>query len=139
MVSTSGMGWCVYSFVISALVCFVSTPAGLAAGRSRLSAPMETPTTVSLPGTVRNFGPKTRDVGIVERDFVLPYVTMVLKPSRQQQVELERLLRLQQTRSSPHYHRWLTPEQYPIALEPQRTIFERSWIGCRRAVSQFLK
>ena len=52
------------------------------------------------------------DQGPVDAAFLIPYVTMLLKPSAAQQADLDRLLADQQNPSSPGYHRWLKPEQF---------------------------
>lgn len=67
---------------------------------------------VALRGTVRSFPSATIDEGSVAPDFVLPYVTLVLKPSTRQQAQLNQLLHQQQNPTSSKYHRWFTPEQY---------------------------
>lgn len=58
------------------------------------------------------------DQGAVDSAFPVPYVTMLLKPSATQQADLDRLLIDQQDRSSPNYHRWLTPEQFANRFGP---------------------
>jgi subtilase family serine protease len=77
-----------------------------------LSRPVTNKDVVALPGTVRSLPPTTIDVGSVAPDFVLPYITLVLKPSARQQAQLDQLLHQQQKPKSSNYHRWLTPEQY---------------------------
>jgi len=52
------------------------------------------------------------DAGRVHPSLKLGYVTMTMKPGAAQQAALEALLEQQQDRSSPNYHRWLTPEQF---------------------------
>jgi len=59
--------------------------------------------------------PKARpqyDQGPVDRSLQIGYITLMLKPSASQQSTLEQLLQEQQDRASPHYHRWLTPQQF---------------------------
>jgi uncharacterized protein (TIGR03437 family) len=52
------------------------------------------------------------DQGPVDPGFILPRVTVVLKPSPAQQAALDQLLTEQQDPSSANYHNWLTPEQF---------------------------
>ena len=52
------------------------------------------------------------DQGPVEPSFQFGRVTLVMAPSPSQQVALNLLLAQQQDRSSPNYHKWLTPEQF---------------------------
>jgi hypothetical protein len=70
------------------------------------------------------------DLGPVEPSFQLGYVTLMLKQSARQQAMLERLLEEQQDRSSPNYHRWLTPEEFGerFGLSPGDYDAVVSWI-----------
>jgi subtilase family serine protease len=52
------------------------------------------------------------DQGPVAPSFEMRYVTLLLKPSDEQQAALDKLLLEQQDPSAPNYHRWLTPEQF---------------------------
>jgi uncharacterized protein (TIGR03437 family) len=52
------------------------------------------------------------DQGRVDPSLELSYVTLLLKPSPDQQASLDRLLADQQDPSSPSHHKWLTPEQF---------------------------
>jgi subtilase family serine protease len=53
-----------------------------------------------------------QDAGDVGESFMLRGITFVFKMTDAQQAALNQLLLDQQTRSSPDYHKWLTPEQY---------------------------
>jgi uncharacterized protein (TIGR03437 family) len=67
---------------------------------------------VVLPDSVH---PKARpqyDQGPVDPSLKIGYITLMLNPSAGQQATLDQLLVEQQDRSSPNYHRWLTPEQF---------------------------
>ncbi|HXF14328.1 MAG TPA: S53 family peptidase [Terriglobales bacterium] len=52
------------------------------------------------------------DQGRVSPEHQLSGVALTFQLSASQQADLQELLREQQDRSSPNYHRWLTPEQY---------------------------
>jgi subtilase family serine protease len=52
------------------------------------------------------------DQGGVGPEQQLSGVALTFRLSPSQQADLQELLREQQDRSSPNYHRWLTPEQY---------------------------
>jgi len=66
--------------------------------------------------TIRsNLNPRAEaqfDQGPADLSLRLDRITLMLKPSREQQAALETLLRDQQDPSSPNYRRWLTPEEY---------------------------
>ncbi len=57
------------------------------------------------------FGPEN-DLGPVPDSLRLENIHLIFKPTTDQQSNLEALLEQQQNRSSPLYHRWLTPEQF---------------------------
>jgi hypothetical protein len=67
---------------------------------------------VELPGSAPFQGQPQYDNGPVDPSFPMTYVTLYMKPAADQQKALAQLLADQQDRSSPKYHRWLTPEQY---------------------------
>ena len=67
---------------------------------------------ISLPASVHPKAQVENDQGPLEPSTRISFVTMALKPTDEQQTALEKLLAEQQDRSSPNYHRWLTPEQF---------------------------
>jgi uncharacterized protein (TIGR03437 family) len=107
--------------LLKAKLCaaFVFLPIGLSivpstviAQESRIVGQIDSAQTVTLSGNLNPRAQARYDIGPVDPAFKLNYVTLVLKPSAQQQMALDELLTEQQDRSSPNYHRWLTPEQY---------------------------
>jgi subtilase family serine protease len=63
----------------------------------------------------RSLHPKARaefDQGLVEPSLKLSYMTLLMAPSPSQQKALDLLLAQQQDRTSPNYHKWLTPQQF---------------------------
>jgi subtilase family serine protease len=66
----------------------------------------------AIPGNVRGKAQRRYDQGPVEGSFKLENVIMAFKPAPAQQAALDQLLGEQLDRSSPNYHRWLTPEQF---------------------------
>src|SRR5579872_3114528 len=52
------------------------------------------------------------DRGRADSNREIGYVTLMLKPSPSQEADLEQILAEQQDRSSPNYHRWLSPEEF---------------------------
>jgi uncharacterized protein (TIGR03437 family) len=94
-----------------ALVMAVLFAAPLSA-RSRITEVVDNHRRVSLSGHLDPRALHAADQGRVDPAFVLPYVTLALKPSPEQQAQLDQLLARQQDPSSPDYHRWLTPEEY---------------------------
>lgn len=67
---------------------------------------------MALKGNINPNAQLQFDRGPVDPSQRLGLITLALKPTPEQQADLEQLLMEQQDRSSPNYHRWLTPEQY---------------------------
>jgi subtilase family serine protease len=78
----------------------------------RITGPIDSSQTVVL---VKSHHPNAQpkfDLGVVDPSFKLSYMTLLLAPSPGQQKDLDQLLAQQQDRSSPLYHKWLTPQQF---------------------------
>lgn len=84
----------------------------------------------AIHGNVRSEAQPQFDRGAVEGSFRLDNVTMTFKPSADQQAALDKLLSEQLDRSSPNYHRWLTPEQFADRFGLSRSDMGRivSWL-----------
>jgi len=83
----------------------------ISAQRNRVAA-IDTEERRMLTGQVHGLATPENDQGRAESSLDLRSMTLVLKPSAQQQADLDAFLARQQDPSSPDYHRWLTPEQY---------------------------
>jgi len=70
------------------------------------------------------------DRGPAEPHTNLPFITLMLKRSAQQQKELDDLLAAQQDRNSPQYRRWLTPDQFANRFGASAADIERvtAWL-----------
>src|SRR5205085_12057976 len=55
---------------------------------------------------------QARDNGRVPADLRMERAILTLKSSPEQEADLESFLAQQQDTSSPHYHEWLTPQQF---------------------------
>jgi uncharacterized protein (TIGR03437 family) len=86
--------------------------AALTAQQDRIARRIDGLRTVKLPGSVHPKAQPRYDRGPVDPSTRLGRITMLAKLSPRQQADLDELLRRQQIRSSPNYHRWLTPEQF---------------------------
>jgi subtilase family serine protease len=84
----------------------------MAAQPRRLAGPIETGQSVRLEGNTPLQARPQFDRGTVDGSFDLPDLTLMLKPTDQQQQDLSQLVIDQQDPSSSKYHRWLTPEQF---------------------------
>src|SRR5436190_15966886 len=65
-----------------------------------------------LPNSTHSRIRRALDEGRVAADLPLDRAILSLKSSPEQQADLERFLAEQQDPSSPHYHEWLTPQQF---------------------------
>ena len=83
-----------------------------AAQMDRIAGPINSSQMVILPGHVNPKAQPQYDIGRVEGSLPFGPVTLSIAPSPAQQTALDLLLEEQQDRSSPNYHKWLTPEQY---------------------------
>jgi len=91
-----------------ALICAASA----FAQTSRITEATDNSRRTILAGHVNPKAQPADDQGRVAPSLSIPYITLTLSPSASQQADLEKLLAAQQTKGSPDYHRWLTPEQY---------------------------
>ena len=97
----------------SVLACLLVAASPLAAGPpNRIHADLQNRQTFGLTGNIHPRLASAADQGEVEGSFPLPWIAMHFKMTAAQQADLDSLLKAQQDRSSPQYHKWLTPEQY---------------------------
>src|SRR4029077_17393364 len=67
---------------------------------------------IAMKGHVHPMATAENDAGAVAASESLPPLTLVLRPTPDQQADLDRLLIAQQDPGSKDYHRWLSPEEY---------------------------
>jgi uncharacterized protein (TIGR03437 family) len=96
-------------FVLAALV---SLPGSLLAQQNRITGRIIGSQRFTLSGHVHPNARSEYDQGKADASLELNHVTLVLKPSDNQQADLDRLLAEQQDPASKNYHNWLTPEAY---------------------------
>jgi hypothetical protein len=78
----------------------------------RINKPINDRETVRLPQTTHTWTRQARDRGRVAADLGMDRVVVTLSGSPEQEAQLETFLADQQNPSSPHFHEWLTPEQF---------------------------
>src|SRR5438105_11230031 len=78
----------------------------------RISAPLTAGQVVALRGNVHGMARAQFDQGRVDSATRMVGVSLVFKPSAQQQSDLDKLLADLQNPTSPKYHKWLTPAQF---------------------------
>jgi subtilase family serine protease len=88
-----------------------SSGTGQMAVKDRILRPIDSTQTTVVRGTEHPLAKPEIDRGRIDPSQAIN-ATLVFRLSATQQADLDRLLRDQQTPSSPRYHQWLTPEQY---------------------------
>lgn len=96
--------------VVSACIVLAPKPAQTAE-QSRITGSLNGGQTVVLAGNVSPKAKKLYDQGRVEPTLKINYMTLQTMPSASQQAALKKFLADVQDKSSPNYHKWLTPEQ----------------------------
>jgi uncharacterized protein (TIGR03437 family) len=92
-------------------IAFFAVSAGYAQ-RNRIGGAIDNNRRTTLFGRVHPQARAQNDRGRVADSFQLPAITLILKPSSDQQAAMRQLLQDQQDPSSPDFHKWITPEQY---------------------------
>ncbi len=95
-----------------AVILLLCSATGLMAQRARITAAIDNARRVRLIGHLHPLARAEFDRGPVDASMPLESLSLVLRPSANQQTGLDQLLAAQQDPSSPDYHRWLTPEEY---------------------------
>jgi len=86
--------------------------ASYAATPDRIKAEINSGQMVKLKGNVHGLAQPRFDLGRADSSKMMHDVTLAFRPSTAQQQDLDNLLAQQQDRSSPKYHKWLTPAQF---------------------------
>jgi subtilase family serine protease len=71
-----------------------------------------------LKGNTHPMARREYDLGTAPASLPMERMLLVLKRSDEQETALRKLLDDQQDKNSPHYHRWLTPEQFGAQFGP---------------------
>jgi Pro-kumamolisin, activation domain/Bacterial Ig-like domain (group 3) len=72
----------------------------------------------TLRGNIHPLARHEFDLGTAPASLPMERMLLVLKRSPDQQIELRRLLDVQQDKKSPSYHKWLTPSQFGRQFGP---------------------
>lgn len=94
------------------LVTFVISTSSYAVTADRVTSVIDSNRAIALQKSVHPKAQPKYDLGPVDPSFRLASITLMTAPSAAQQKALDLLLSQQQDRSSPNYHKWLTPSQY---------------------------
>ena len=92
-----------------------------AAVRSLITQPIDELRVTTLKGNTHPQARPEFDLGTAQTTLPMERMLLVLKRSPAQEVALEKLMDDQQDKSSPNYHKWLTPEQFGKQFGPTDT------------------
>lgn len=118
-----------WKFVLPLLatsLCFAAQP-------DRITSPINSSQVVALQGNVHGFAQSKFDVGRTDGSKMMYGVSLDFHPSSAQQKDLETLSAQQQDRTSPNYHKWLTPAQFADRFGMSRGDIARvrTWLESR--------
>ncbi len=104
--------------MLAALTFFASGPIAKAAPiadqtapRPLITLPIDDSRMVTLPGNLRSEATAANDLGEVAEDLPLEHMLLELKRSPERQAAFDSYTAELTERTSPNYHKWLTPEQ----------------------------
>jgi len=97
--------WKFFLPLLATSLCFAVQP-------DRILSPIDSSQMVRVKGNVHGLARAGSDLGRSDGGKLLHGVSLVFHPSAAQQKDLDNLLAQQQDRSSPNYHKWLTPAQF---------------------------
>ncbi len=119
--------WCLSALSIG----FVVSIPSFAATPDRISGALNSGETVTLPGSIHRKALPKYDQGPADPALRFGSVMLLTVPTASQQQALTQLLAQQQDRTSPNYHKWLTPEQWAdkFGLTPNDVQKITSWLG----------
>jgi subtilase family serine protease len=86
--------------------------------RSLITQPVDETKLTVLRGNTHPLARAEFDKGAAPADLLMNHMRLVLKRSPEQESALEKLMAEQQDRSSPNYHKWLTPAEFGEQFGP---------------------
>ncbi len=97
---------------LSSIIAIGQTPA------ARVTQPVDAEQLVTLRGNTHPLARPEFDQGVAPDSVPMERILLVLQRSAEQNAALQELLEEQQTKSSPNYHMWVTPEQFGQQFGP---------------------
>ena len=113
--------FCILSFSLSQMAAQVSPP---------IASSPETPAGVVLRGNIHPLARAEFDRGAAPDDLPQQRMLLLLRRSDAQESALEQLLQEQQTKFSPNYHEWVSPEEFGLRFGPSNSQVQSvtSWL-----------
>src|SRR4051812_12922277 len=111
-------------------LAFLIPVASSAAPQSRISENVNYQQRTRLQGHIHPNATAENDVGALDAGQVLSGITLVLKPTAEQDAQLSQLLADQQDPGSASYHKWISPEDYAerFGLSDEDLQKVRTWL-----------
>jgi subtilase family serine protease len=100
------------SVLAGALLCSTALMAQSSTATPRIAANVDELSLTTLKGNVPSLARAEFDQGEAASSTQLTHMRLVLSRSTEQQAALDSYLAQLQDKSSPNYHKWLTPEQF---------------------------
>src|SRR5215813_2198558 len=85
---------------------------------SRIIAPIDDSVRITVPRSTHPLAQRAFDIGVLEESVALKRMILVMGASPDQEQQLLTFLEGQQTKGSPDYHHWLTPEEFGARFGP---------------------
>ncbi|HXX45758.1 MAG TPA: S53 family peptidase [Candidatus Acidoferrales bacterium] len=106
--------------IVCAFLLFIAARSFAQTGRVRslITEPVDESKLAVLRGNVHPLARVQFDHGVAADNLPMDHMLLVLKRSQSQQTALETLMAQQLDKSSPSYHKWLTPQQFGQMFGP---------------------
>lgn len=116
--------------VLSGLLCALNVAAQVNSAAPQITQAVNNSSLVVLRGNVHPLARPEYDRGPAPASLPMQHMLLVLKRSPQQEAALEELLAEQQDKSSPNYHKWLTPAEFGAQFGPSDSDIQtvESWL-----------
>jgi Pro-kumamolisin, activation domain/Bacterial Ig-like domain (group 3) len=119
------LGAMLCTLMLNALLVAQEAAAGAAlqkaAGRPLLTESVDESQTTTLRGNTHPLARPESDLGVAPATLPMNRMLLVLRRSSDQETALRKLLDDQQDKTSPNYHKWLSPEQFGQQFGPTDT------------------
>ena len=100
--------------LLASTACFAQVPSA----RVRITQPVDETKLTVLHGNTYPLARAQFDRGAAPYSLPMQRMQLVLKRSAEREAALETLMAQQQDKSSPNYHKWLTPDQFGSEFGP---------------------
>ncbi len=109
--------WIVFTLIAGAALALAQVPP---VAKDRIVQPINNAQVATISGNLRPWARPQNDQGEVSDSFRMDHMSLVFKFSEDQQADLTVLLQQLQDRSSPQFHKWLTPDEFASRFGPTR-------------------